>query len=68
MLLSAAEMPLAPLWVYLAFGEQPTRDAVFGGALVAGAILFDAIPLSTATRRARQTNAPDQLAGRSELP
>lgn len=41
MLISALEMPLAPLWVWLAFGEAPGRAALLGGVAVAGAVLVD---------------------------
>lgn len=41
MLISAAEMPLAPLWVWLAFGEAPSAVTVIGGGVVAMAILAD---------------------------
>lgn len=38
MLISALEMPLAPLWVWLAFGETPVLATVAGGTVVAFAI------------------------------
>lgn len=41
MLLSAAEMPLAPLWVWLAFGDVPRPSAILGGIVVAAAVLWD---------------------------
>ncbi len=41
MLISAMEMPLAPLWVWLGFGEVPSRAALVGGAVVAVAVVFD---------------------------
>ena len=40
MLISALEMPLAPLWVWLAFAEQPSIASVTGGAVVGLAILW----------------------------
>jgi drug/metabolite transporter (DMT)-like permease len=40
MLLSAMEMPLAPLWVWLAFGERPSLPSFIGGGIVALAILL----------------------------
>jgi drug/metabolite transporter (DMT)-like permease len=39
MLISALEMPLAPLWVWLAFAEKPSAAAFAGGAMVAIAIV-----------------------------
>jgi drug/metabolite transporter (DMT)-like permease len=41
MLISALEMPLAPLWVWLAFGESPATATVIGGTLVAWAIFYE---------------------------
>ncbi len=41
MLISAMEMPLAPLWVWLGFGEVPSRAALVGGAVVAVAVVLD---------------------------
>jgi drug/metabolite transporter (DMT)-like permease len=38
-LVSALEAPLAPLWVWLAFGELPGRATFVGGALVIGAVV-----------------------------
>jgi drug/metabolite transporter (DMT)-like permease len=40
MLISAAEMPLAPLWVWLAFGEVPSVASFIGGGIVALAVLW----------------------------
>jgi drug/metabolite transporter (DMT)-like permease len=39
MLISALEMPLAPLWVWLACSEAPSAATLAGGAIVALAIL-----------------------------
>ncbi len=41
MLISAMELPLAPLWVWLAFGEVPSAASAVGGAIVTSAILVD---------------------------
>jgi len=38
-LISALETPLAPVWVWLAFGETPTRAAMVGGIIVLGAVV-----------------------------
>jgi drug/metabolite transporter (DMT)-like permease len=40
MLISAAEMPMAPLWVWLAFAEIPTNASLLGGGVVALAIVW----------------------------
>jgi drug/metabolite transporter (DMT)-like permease len=37
-LLTALDVPLAPLWVWLAFGEIPTLSTVAGGIIVLAAI------------------------------
>jgi drug/metabolite transporter (DMT)-like permease len=38
-LIGALEGPLSPLWVWLAFGETPSRATILGGALVTAAVL-----------------------------
>jgi drug/metabolite transporter (DMT)-like permease len=38
-LIGALETPLAPLWVWLAFGEMPTPNALLGGAMVIAAVV-----------------------------
>lgn len=48
-LLSLAEVLLAPLWVWLALGEVPTLLTMAGGAILLGAVAFNA--LSGARRR-----------------
>lgn len=40
-LLCNLELPFAPLWVWLAFGEAPAAAAWAGGAVVCAAILLD---------------------------
>lgn len=40
MLISTLEMPLAPLWVWLAFAEIPPSASLIGGGVVALAILW----------------------------
>ncbi|MBM3620757.1 MAG: DMT family transporter [Alphaproteobacteria bacterium] len=42
-LLGSLEIPLAPLWVLLAFGEIPALTVVTGGALVMAAVIADAL-------------------------
>lgn len=42
-LLSSAEMPMAPLWVWLFFNEMPAMETFAGGALVLAAILGNII-------------------------
>lgn len=41
-LLASIEPVLAPLWVVLATGERPSRGALLGGALIVGAVTFQA--------------------------
>jgi len=40
-LLSASEVPLSPLWVWIFFDEVPATETFIGGALVLGAILWN---------------------------
>ena len=44
MLIGAIEMPLAPFWVWLAFGETPSMATIGGGSVVALAVLYDLSP------------------------
>ena len=43
MLISALEMPLAPLWVWLAFGAVPATASLVGGGFVAVAVFTDLV-------------------------
>ena len=52
-LIATLETPLMPFWVYLGFGEIPSLRALFGGALVMGAVIADIL----ADRRAHQHDA-----------
>jgi drug/metabolite transporter (DMT)-like permease len=40
-LLSASEVPMAPLWVWIFFSEVPTGETFIGGGLVLAAILWN---------------------------
>jgi drug/metabolite transporter (DMT)-like permease len=40
-LLGNLELPFAPLWVWLAFGEVPSRLTCIGGGIVLAAVLLD---------------------------
>jgi drug/metabolite transporter (DMT)-like permease len=42
-LISVVECVLAPLWVWLAFGEAPSERGLFGGAIVLAAVIYAAI-------------------------
>jgi drug/metabolite transporter (DMT)-like permease len=42
-LLANLELPFAPLWVWLAFGELPSRLTVVGGGIVCAAVLLDLV-------------------------
>lgn len=46
--LSTADVPLAPVWVWIAFGDIPVAASVVGGLIVLAAVLWDA-------RRGRST-------------
>ena len=41
MLISAIELPFAPFWVWLAFGEVPASASLIGGAIIVAAIMLD---------------------------
>jgi len=55
-LIGSMENPLAPLWVWLAFGERPAWATWVGGGLVMGAVTFDV--LTKSKRRQRTIDAP----------
>ncbi len=40
-LLSASEVPMAPLWVWIFFSEVPARETFIGGGLVLAAVLWN---------------------------
>ena len=40
-LLSASEVPMSPLWVWIFFSEVPAQETFIGGALVLAAILWN---------------------------
>ncbi len=40
-LLANLELPFAPLWVWLAFGEMPAPATMLGGGIVCAAVLLD---------------------------
>jgi drug/metabolite transporter (DMT)-like permease len=46
------EMVLAPVWVWLAIGEQPTHAALLGGVVVVGAVFANQIYALRAARAA----------------
>lgn len=49
-LIGSLENPLAPLWVWLAFGERPTMASLIGGTIVMAAVIGD-IALKSRQRR-----------------
>jgi drug/metabolite transporter (DMT)-like permease len=53
-LIGALDVPLAPIWVWLAFGETPGRNTIIGGVLVFGAVLAN---ISFGARSRVQPNA-----------
>jgi drug/metabolite transporter (DMT)-like permease len=42
-LLANLELPFAPLWVWLAFGEVPSQPTYLGGGIVCAAVLLDLV-------------------------
>lgn len=55
-LLCMIEIPLAPLWAYLAFGDQVTRQSLAGGAVILLAVMANLV--WTARRAAPVAPAP----------
>jgi drug/metabolite transporter (DMT)-like permease len=43
-LIAMLDVVLGPLWVFLAFGEQPGPMAIVGGTLVLGALVWRLLP------------------------
>lgn len=54
----ALEMPLAPLWVWLAFGETPQASAIAGGAIVLAAVVGHMV---AGTARLQRTARPEKV-------
>ena len=53
-LLALLEVVLGPLWAWLGAGEIPTSSALFGGALVLSALLFNELVAARRTSTARR--------------
>lgn len=53
-LLALLEVVLGPLWAWLGAGEVPTASALFGGALVLSALLFNELVAARRTTMARR--------------
>ena len=62
-LLSLLEVVLGPLWVWLAYSEQPSTATLLGGAVVTAAVVVQATastePASTASNRPAVAVPPD---------
>lgn len=52
------EMVLAPVWVWLAFGERPTDTALAGGLIVVGAVLANQVHALKAVAAEARTSGP----------
>ncbi|PYE30801.1 EamA-like transporter family protein [Rhizobium sp. PP-F2F-G38] len=50
-LIGSMENPLAPVWVWLAFGELPAWATWVGGSLVLAAVIFDILAKSKRQQR-----------------
>ena len=50
-LIGSLDAPLAPVWVWLAFGERPGHSTILGGILVFGAVLAN-VALGARSRNA----------------
>ncbi len=57
-LIGSMENPLAPLWVWLAFGELPAWATWVGGSLVMAAVIFDVLKKSKRQTEPLSTPAP----------
>lgn len=53
-LLSASEVPMSPLWVWIFFNEVPARETFIGGGLVLAAILWN---VGAELRKSARTSA-----------
>ncbi|WP_158507554.1 DMT family transporter [Tanticharoenia sakaeratensis] len=51
MLISTMDLPLAPLWVWLACGEAPSGAALIGGAIILAGIGMETAPVPAPSRR-----------------
>ncbi|MCX8997218.1 DMT family transporter [Rhizobiaceae bacterium BDR2-2] len=60
-LIASIENPLAPLWVWLAFGETPALATWIGGSLVMGAVVLDIL-----VKSGRKRNPVDVPAGQDD--
>ena len=54
-LISMLDVALGPLWVFLAFGENPGPATLLGGAFVIGAVIWRVIPEITGPPPAQET-------------
>ena len=57
MLITLIEFILGPIWVWLVFGEQPTRLALIGGIIVLSAVAARALLMMHQERSTRHLNA-----------
>ncbi|HEY1944461.1 MAG TPA: EamA family transporter [Roseiarcus sp.] len=56
-LVSMLDVALGPLWVFLAFGENPGRATLIGGAFVIGAVIWRVIPEIAGEPRAKDVTS-----------
>jgi drug/metabolite transporter (DMT)-like permease len=64
-LIGALDAPLAPLWVWLAFGETPSASTLIGGSIVFVAV---AVHMTMGATKARLPARDDQNAGEMREP
>ena len=57
MLITLIEFTLGPIWVWLVFGEQPTRIALIGGLIVLSAVAARALLMMYEDRSTRHLSA-----------
>jgi drug/metabolite transporter (DMT)-like permease len=58
-LLSLLEVVLGPIWVWLAYAQQPTTATLIGGAIVAAAVVVQATSSGTTVPTPDRLTVPD---------
>ena len=60
-LIGLLDVPLAPLWVWLEFGEEPGGSALIGGAIVLAALIWCLSGLREVEPESNGTSSPNAL-------
>ena len=56
-LIGGLDVPLAPIWVWIAFAEAPSPAAIAGGLTVIAAVILNTLLVTPTARRARRPQA-----------